>query len=231
MASDRIETQPRRRAALVNARSRDSRSALIRAALSLWGEGDFDQAFESTTAADIARAAGVSKGTFYFHFANKEAILLAASSVTIQKMIDQIDAGVRRTVPLSLLTDEVMTSMARRVTRGPRVAAIKAGGLGTVGRPDGGPVATPRLDVAFEALVRYGQERGDIDRDVEVAEAAAMLTAVTMEAVARWGAGDRPASWLGPTLCSRVAVILRGVATRGSPPPDRAPPTQDPHLR
>src|SRR5579859_1987152 len=69
-------TPPRQRAALVNSRSRETRQALIRAALRLWGEGDFDAAYEASTVADIARAAGVSKGTFYFHFASKEDILL-----------------------------------------------------------------------------------------------------------------------------------------------------------
>src|SRR5215469_17710803 len=85
-------TPPRQRAALVNSRSRETRRALIRAALRLWGEDDFDAAYEASTAADIARAAGVSKGTFYFHFASKEDILLEMSSATAQAMIDQIEA-------------------------------------------------------------------------------------------------------------------------------------------
>ncbi|HEY9312403.1 hypothetical protein [Williamsia sp.] len=38
-----------------------------------------------------------------------------------------------------------------------------------------------------------------------------MLTAVTMEAIARWRSGDRPASWLRQTLLDRVTVILDGI--------------------
>nr|MDT0665246.1 helix-turn-helix domain-containing protein [Micromonospora sp. DSM 115978] len=65
-----------RRSALLQTRSRDTRRRLIRAALELWNERGFENAFEETTAEEIARAAGVSKGTFYFHFAHKEDILL-----------------------------------------------------------------------------------------------------------------------------------------------------------
>jgi AcrR family transcriptional regulator len=37
----------------------------MRAALGLWSQGNFDEAYEATTATDIARAAGVSRETFY----------------------------------------------------------------------------------------------------------------------------------------------------------------------
>lgn len=212
MEPGRPQTPPhRQRATLVNTRSRETREALIRAALRLWGEGDFDQVYEASTVADIARAAGVSKGSFYFHFANKEAILLEMSSATIRKMIDQIEAGTEQDVPLPTLSEQVMTSMARRVVRGPKAAAARAGSLGFAVRADAGAVASPRLSVAFEALLGHGRERGELDAQVDVEEAAAMLTAVTMDAIIRWGAGDRSASWLSRALHDRVAVVLRGI--------------------
>ncbi len=45
---------PRQRAALRNGRSRETRRALVRAALGLWSQGDFDEAYEATTATCIA---------------------------------------------------------------------------------------------------------------------------------------------------------------------------------
>lgn len=55
---------------MAQSRSRDTRRKLIHAALELWDERGFEESFEATTVAEIARAAGVSKGTFYFlaHF-------------------------------------------------------------------------------------------------------------------------------------------------------------------
>src|SRR5262249_34504134 len=78
-----------RRSALAQKRSRNTRRKLIRAALEIWSEQGFDDAFEETTAEDIARAAGVSKGTFYFHFAHKEDILLEMPWATAEIMTEE----------------------------------------------------------------------------------------------------------------------------------------------
>jgi AcrR family transcriptional regulator len=206
---------PRQRATLVNSRSRETRRALIRGALRLWGDGDFDAAYEASTAADIARAAGVSKGTFYFHFASKEDILLEMSSATAQAMIDQIEAGARRGVPLHPLTEQVMASMARRVARAPRAAALRAGSLGFSARAGAVTLTGPRLGVAFESLLRYGKERGELSATTDEDETAAMLSAVTAEAIIRWGAGNRSTDWLEQALRDRVQVVLTGVARIG----------------
>jgi AcrR family transcriptional regulator len=209
----RSRTAPRQRATLENSRSRETRVALIRAAAGLWNaDGDFDAAYQASTAADIARAAGVSKGTFYFHFANKEQILLEMTSTTVRKMIDQIEADTARDVPLDALSDQVMSAMARRVARGPRLAAMRSGTLGFAARSEEGAATATRLSVAFESLLSHGKQRGDLDAEVDVEEGAAMLTAVTMEAIIRWGAGaDLSAVWLDKTLRERVAVVLRGI--------------------
>jgi hypothetical protein len=40
-----------------------------------------------------------------------------------------------------------------------------------------------------------------------------MLTAVTAEAIIRWGREDLSAAWLSRTLRARVAVVLRGIGS------------------
>lgn len=215
MQPARTATTPRQRATLVNARSRETRRALIRAALRIWGDGDFDEAYEASTGADIARAAGVSKGTFYFHFANKEEILLEMASATVQAMIDQVDAGIRRDVPLRSLSENVMASMAQRIVRAPKAVAVRTGALGFSLRASAVTLAGPRLSVAFESLVRYGKERGELSASTDVEECAAMLSAVTTEAINRWGTGGRSASWLRQTLRDRVDIVLCGINRAG----------------
>ena len=42
-----------------------------------------------------------------------------------------------------------------------------------------------------------------------------MLSVVTMEAIIRWGAGNRSASWSRQTLRDRAEVILSGVTRMG----------------
>jgi AcrR family transcriptional regulator len=177
--------------------------------LRLWDEGDFDEAYEASTAADIASAAGVSKGTFYFHFPNKEAILVEMGSSTVRAMIDEVEAKAGADLPLRAMSDQVMTLMSRRVARGPRAAALRAASLGlSVG---GKPVdAEPRLSAAFVTLLQYGVQRGELG-PVDVDDAAAMLTVVTMEAIIRWGEGTRSTRWLSNTMRARAGVVLRGL--------------------
>ena len=56
-------SQPRR-ATFQRARSRETRRTLVRSAVALWRV----KGYEETTVEDICRAAGVSKGLFYFYF-------------------------------------------------------------------------------------------------------------------------------------------------------------------
>lgn len=203
----------RQRATLVNTRSRETRRALTRAALRLWSEGDFDQAYAASTAADIARAAGVSKGTFYFHFANKEAILLEMPAATTHALIEQVKKGIAQEVALFALSGQMMASMARRVARTPKTIALQVGSL-SINTPPGD---TPRLTDAFEALIGYGVQRGELAAGIDAEEGAAMLNALTRDAIRRWGAGDRSTAWLEQTLRERAAVILRGIGGGTSP--------------
>ena len=145
----RTRIPPRQLATLgLNAKSwRDSPGVGSRL-LELWSEGDFDEAYETSTTADIARAAGVSKGTFYFHFASKQDLLLEMSSATVQAMIDEVDKGVRQGIPLQSLTPQVMSSMARRVARDRRLPLRRAAALAFGSQlghaTPGGPVSVSR---------------------------------------------------------------------------------------
>ena len=131
------------------------------------------------------------------------------------RFIDQIEAGMRRGVPLHPLAEQVMTVMARRIARAPKAAALRAGSLGFSARAGTVTLTGPRLGTAFEALVRYGKERGELSAKIDEDEATAMLTAVTAEAIIRWGAGNRPAGWLRQALHDRVQVVLNGITHMG----------------
>lgn len=210
MEDGRTRAQPRQRAALAYSRSRDTRSALIRAAMRLWDNQDFNSAFEATTAADIAGAAGVSKGTFYFHFPNKEAILLELSSATIEEMTGLVNSASEKGIRLRVLSERVVSLLARRVVQTPKAAALRAAAVGFTARTDGA-LDRAGLAVAFESLIRYGVEQGELSPDLDVSETAAMMTAVFAEAIIRWGRADRSATWLRKTFQNRLAVMLRGV--------------------
>ena len=202
-----------RRSSLLQTRSRDTRRKLIRTALELWAERGFETSFEETTAEEIARAAGVSKGTFYFHFAHKEDILLEMPWATAEIMEEEAAAGIERGDRTFALVDALMTSLARRVGRAPRAAVLRVTGRWTRVSPSTPPLTTLHgFGAVFQTVVRYGADRGDLPRDVEVDELAALLQAATMDALLRWATSDASANALRATLRRRADVVLSGAA-------------------
>lgn len=207
------ERTPTRRSALLQTRSQETRRKLIRTALELWNERGFDEAFESTTAEEIARAAGVSKGTFYFHFAHKEDILLEMSWATAEVMAEEADAGMARGAGTHDLVDGLMTSLARRVGRAPRPAVLRVmAHLARSTRPVEEPLTLQGFGEVFQRVVGYACGRGELPPQVEVDEVAALLQAATMDALVGWAATSQSASALGATLCRRADVVLSGAA-------------------
>jgi AcrR family transcriptional regulator len=211
--SEAADRTPPRRSALSQERSRDTRRKLIRTALEIWNERGFETAFETTTAEEIARAAGVSKGTFYFHFAHKEDILLEMPWATAEIMIDEAEHAMGWDEATPDLVEQLMTSLARRVSRAPRAALLLVvshwSRLMHAGAP---PEGARGFRVAFEAVLRYGIERGDIPSGVDVEEVAALLQAATMDTLVAWAATTQTPSALRRRLCRRADIVLCGAA-------------------
>jgi len=131
MAKSETQPNPYRRSLLRQERSRQTRDALVHAALGLWRERGFDD----TTIDDISAAAGVARSTYYFHFADKEALLrqvAGTSALTIGAAV-----ATKNTADGSL--DDAMQAfafeLARYVERVPRdlVARITRSVLGGIG--------------------------------------------------------------------------------------------------
>ncbi len=200
-----------RRSAQQQARSRNTRRKLIRAALELWNERGFERGLEETTAEEIARAAGVSKGTFYFHFAHKEDILLEMPWVTGEIMNEEVEAATRRGQGTFPLMEQLMTSLARRVSRAPRAAVLRViaswSRVSYTREMSDNPAA---FGPSFQAVMQHGRDRGDLPLDIDISELAAMLQAATMDALLGWAATTQTSTALRTTLCRRADVILRG---------------------
>jgi AcrR family transcriptional regulator len=201
-----------RRSILAQSRSQATRRKLIRAALRLWNERGFES-FDEISAEDIATAAGVSKGTFYFHFARKEDIVLEMGLATVQRMEEEADVAMARGDSTLTIAEELMISLARRVSHTPRPAVQRVSSqwvrtLQSPTRPSG-----PRsLQDVWRRVVAHGCARGDLPMRVEVEELAALLQVVSMDAMASWAATTRGEIDLRQILTRRAELILRGAA-------------------
>lgn len=201
-----------RRSGLLQERSRETRRQLVRAALALWNERGFEHGIEDTTAEEIARAAGVTKGTFYFHFAHKEDILLEIGWGVAEAMVAEAQVQIRRGRPTREIIDRLLASLARRVERAPRAAVIRSAmefarrSHDRFVRPEG---AVSFLD-PFEAVVGYAIDRGELPSGVDPRELAELLQTVTTDTLLRWALEGKGS--LRNALQQRAAVVIAGTA-------------------
>ena len=196
-----------RRSSLVQERSRRTRQELVNAAVQLWTERGFEHGVENTTVEEIARAAGVTKGTFYFHFAHKEDVLLEMSLTTS----DAVTAKARRAAESGATIDEIVqqafTEMARRTERLPRAAIAR-----TIREFYKYPNRARELSASrrlFPELFEQAQERGELPADMDPHDLADMMNALMISAVDGWVHGAIEA--LGAELRYRVQVLFAGV--------------------
>jgi AcrR family transcriptional regulator len=183
-----------RRSALMQERSRRTRRDLVRAALALWSQRGFETGVEETTVEEIAQAAGVTKGTFYFHFARKEDILLELGWGAGDGAFAAAEAGIAAGIPSGQLLDALLVNIASHVGRAPR-AAVARSVSEFYRRPPTAPASAGRVRHgfrhAFAEVIKHGRERGEFPDDVDPTEIGDMLEAVVTEAIMRWARGHR----------------------------------------
>ena len=202
---------PRRRAGLMQERSRDTRRRLVRTAIRLWTERGFETGIEETTVEEIVQAAGVTKGTFYFHFAHKEEILLELGFQTASLLCEEA----ARCISAQRSIDESL----RRVTN-TLVASVKAAPPAAVGRamseftrprrPGAEPPSSdPSFAQALEMLFARARDGGEVTDQVDPAEMAQIVEALFVDSLMEWSQGRLKA--LNPALQRRTAIVLAGL--------------------
>jgi AcrR family transcriptional regulator len=203
---------PRRRSGLLQDRSRRTRQLLIRCALQLWSERGFEDGIERTAVDEIVKAAGVTKGTFYFHFARKEEILLEMGYGTAEVVLEEAERCVARERPLDDSMRRLIAVMSRHVRAAPP-AAVGRSLAEFRRRPRNellarGPHIADGLEIVFQAAI----DRGEFGDQVDAQELAAMTAAVMMETFIDWVRDGIP---LTKTLNRRANLLLEGARGGG----------------
>jgi AcrR family transcriptional regulator len=196
-----------RRSSLVQERSRRTREQLVNAAVKLWTERGFENGVETTTVEEIARAAGVTKGTFYFHFAHKEDVLLEMSLTAGDASTEVALRAASEGDTIDEIVSKAFTEMARRTERLPRAAIAR-----TIREFYKYPNRARELSMSrriYPELFATAQERGELPADLDPHDLADMMNALMISAVDGWVHGAIDA--LGAELRYRVQVLFAGV--------------------
>jgi AcrR family transcriptional regulator len=200
---------PRRRSGLQQERSRQTRQRLVRSALELWTERGFETGVESTTVEEIVRVAGVTKGTFYFHFARKEEILLEMGWETANLVNDEAERCVKAERSLAESLTRVVNCLTTRVRRAPP-AAVARSISEFHRRMPGESVVEGHAGFrhGFDLIFSRAQEVGELPREIAAKEMAGLMEALVMDAIADWTVSH---SDLRSALMQRASILVSGL--------------------
>jgi AcrR family transcriptional regulator len=179
--------------------------------LELWRERGYAAGADDPTAEEIAERAGVSKATFYLHFARKDDILLETAWVTTQVFYEDALQALLGGGPVEGVLDDVTVRLARRVQNVPRRVLQRILRAQVTGRGRG-----PRRDDAehfgfdrgFALIFLQAQQSGDLPQTLPAATLGVLFEAMVYESLREW-AYDEGADLLA-TLRTRFAVLLAG---------------------
>jgi AcrR family transcriptional regulator len=203
------EKSATRRSLLAQERSRDTRRAIVRAALKLFAERGYETGVDDTTAEEIAKRAGVAKATFYYHFARKEDVFLETGWLTAKVFYEDALKALMNGGSTEEVIDDVTSRLCRRIERVPRPALrrIMQALLDHPGhrKEDSDHFGFRR---GFAIIVLRGQQDGDLPQTVTPDSLGMMFEVLLMSAIQDWAFGED--MHLRDMLRERFAVLLAG---------------------
>ena len=160
----------------------DSRGRLQEAALALYSERGFDQ----TTAAEIAKRAGVTERTFFRHFADKREVLFGGSEILREGIVAGVAAAPEGATPLDAVAGGLaaaasMLGEGRRDLTAQRHAVI-------VANPELSERELAKLADYSAAVAGTLRQRGVSEPQATLAAGVGMT--VLRVALERWAKGE-----------------------------------------
>lgn len=170
----------------------ETREALVAAALEAFAE----QGFDAPSLDAVCARAGLTRGAFYVHFADRDALVVAVVTRVIARFLDAVIAGDEPAgldATIGRFVDAVDVAQAGARARRHRDPLVLAGLLPLhriLEAASRSPAIRSRLiEIAHEArdrvaaAARAGQRAGRVRRDVEPEQLAAVLVATALGAL------------------------------------------------
>lgn len=172
-----------------------------------------EQGYEATTVEAITAAAGVAKGTFFTHFASKDAVLehigqlqmgRIAAAIAADPAFSQRDAVAQIKAVVGTLVAGIEQQPAEL-----RILTIELLARRSIFRVD--PQGIGALDALFEQIVVAGQQRGELRADAPASRIATLARGAYFLAVFEWVQGsDQP---LASLVESHLSLLLDGIVS------------------
>ena len=168
--------------------------------------------FDEVTVDEICDAAGVAKGTFYFHFLAKEDLLVALFFRGGERTAAALDDMLATATPFPEVVEQLVARIAAGSRRLPRHLvgrAVREVLRRVEERPGQAPAATMRRD-ALDRVIAAAQRRGEVVTGHRPAEIRMALDWALLQGVLLWTTLDeeQPIALL---LRRRVSLLMHGI--------------------
>ncbi|MFZ0832952.1 MAG: TetR/AcrR family transcriptional regulator [Mycobacterium sp.] len=204
IAADRSQ----RRASFQQARSVETKRALVQAAMALWRTNGY----ANTTVADICRAAGVSKALFYFYFPRKEDVLFEVGVLSTKSAQRTVHDMLAEPYEIPAVVDAALTTLERSMARNPReliIETILEGYRHEHRILAGEQPADPGLGM-FAELFEKARQDGKLAADVDVRRLAYLAGALVSEGARHWAAGSFGDRSFSEIVGADIAAVVAG---------------------
>jgi AcrR family transcriptional regulator len=193
----------------------------VATAIRLWQTRDFDE----ITVDAIVEAAGVSKGTFYYHFRRKEDILVDLGWTTVDRVGEEAEQAYQQGFSLDEAIDLGMAGLARRISSMPRGAVARTIQEFIFTRPAAPSSRDSDRHAFLSGLLQVAQQSGELSRSIDTDEVARVLNYTLIHTILDSVTG-RTTEPLPAALKRRARLVLYGMdaiyADRRRTPPGRA---------
>ncbi len=176
---------------------------MYRAAVELY----LDRGFEATTMNDIAERADFARATVFNHFPQKVAFLEEWGSRRRAAVAEALTAAGVADLPATRQLGRYLHEMALLNTGSRHESVV----LMDASVRFGGLLRSPALDVDLSAVVRRGQEQGELRPEPDAAQVGALLAAGYFATVLRWISADPEPFELAAALEEMLDIVLRGL--------------------
>lgn len=182
--------------------------------------------YESTGVEDIAERANVAKGTFYYHFETKEALVVELRRSMLAGTVEQTYALLAQGHPPITVLERLLLERAAFTQKEPELAKVfflqriqvilfKDEDLIVHPPPlEPGAKRTLRFRAVIYELVCEAQKRGHVRSDQSPAEITGMIIACFLHAQGAWLASDRSTSMV-EKVHRWLHALFDGVGNKG----------------
>jgi AcrR family transcriptional regulator len=224
---DKGADQGQRRTSLAQARSRETKHALLQAAIALWRT----KGFAGTTVADICQAAGVSKALFYFYFPRKEDALLEAGFLSTREARHKWRELVEGPYDLPDVIVQVLATLERTMRRNPPELLIHTTLEGYRAEQralaEGDPREHHATRFLFLELLERAQADGKLPPGLDVLHLARVTQTLLETGTRHWAAGEYGECGFAEVVGHDINAFIAGYsqAREAAPAPVRRPGT------